>query len=286
MNVTVGLVGVGKMGTALLSRLAAAGHRVRAFDVSEAALAAARDAGAETVASPADAGRGARFVHVFTATDQQTEDATTGANGVFAGVSPGTMVILHSTILPETTRRIAAAAPVGVTVIDAPITSMPRVLAAGDGMFLVGGATDAVEIARAHLAPLGKSIYHFGPLGSGNAAKIARNLGNVVERVMAAETARLVEAAGLDIELFLDMTKNASRSSVWANWERVLVVENGHAEPKRASGLVSKDIHHAVTLAKQFNVDMPVTRATADTAARWAAKWKAEPPPVPQKQNA
>ena len=271
----IGLVGVGKMGSALLVQLKAAGHKVRAFDIFAGAMDAAEKAGAEKAASPADAARDCAFVHVFLATDQQVIDVMTAADGVFAGTKPGTIVLLHSTILPATTQRVAELAPHGIRVIDAPCTSIPKVLEAGGGMFLVGGPKDTVETARVHLKPLSKDIYHFGPLGAGNAAKIAKNLGNVVERVMVAETARLVEAAGLDITQFLAMTKAAGHGGVWAHWERVLVVENGHASPKRAAGLVSKDIHHAMTLAKNFGLELPVTHATAETAGRWHAAWKA-----------
>jgi 3-hydroxyisobutyrate dehydrogenase-like beta-hydroxyacid dehydrogenase len=270
----IGLVGVGKMGSALLVQLRAAGHQVRAFDIFPAAMTAAEKAGALPAASPADAARDCAFVHVFLATDQQVLDVMSAPDGVFAGTKPGTIVLLHSTILPATTQRAAELAPKGVVVIDAPCTSKPNVLEAGGGMFLVGGPKDVVEKVRAHLKPLSKDIYHFGPLGAGNAAKIAKNLGNVVERVMVAETARLVESAGLDIEQFLAMTKAAAHGGVWAHWERVLVVENGHASPKRAAGLVSKDIHHAMTLAKKYGLKLPVTNATAETAGSWHAAWK------------
>ena len=274
MGEMVGLVGVGKMGSALLTRLLLAGHTVRAYDVFPAAMAAATESGAQAATSPADAVKGCRYAHLFPATDQQMEDVTTGPNGVFSTASPGTTIFLHSTILPTTTQRIAQAAPQGVTVLDAPVTSMPRLLKEGDGIFLVGGATEDVERVRPHLSKLVRTFYHFGPLGSGNKAKIARNLGNVVERVMMAETARLVEAAGLDISLWLAMVKDASgQRGAWSNWERALVVENNHAGPKRAAGLVTKDIHHAMALAKSCGTDLPVTQATAKVAGEWAAIW-------------
>lgn len=273
---TVGLVGIGKMGSVLLDRLRAAGHRVRAFDISEPAMKAAAAGGAEIAASPAAAASGCAFIHVFLATDAQVTEVMNAPDGVFAGSKPGAIILLHSTILPATTRAVAAQAPPGVTVLDAPVASMPRALAAGDGMFLLGGAGEAVAAARAHLAPLGKAVYHMGPLGAANIAKIARNLGNVVERVMAAEIARLVEAAGLDIGQFLEMVASASRTGIWKEWPRMLTVENGHAAPKRASGLVSKDIVHAMSLAAELGLDLPVARATAHTAAEWLAAWRAE----------
>lgn len=89
MSKTVGLVGVGKMGRALLERLILSGAKVRAFDIKDSAMQAAREGGAETVASSAEAARGAAIVHVFVHNDQEIFDATLGENGVLAGVDKG-----------------------------------------------------------------------------------------------------------------------------------------------------------------------------------------------------
>src|ERR1700752_3504806 len=120
MHKTVGLVGVGKMGSALLERLISAGANVRAFDIKDSAMQAARERGAETVASSAEAARGAKIVHVFVHNDQEVFDATLSDNGVLAGAEKGATVIVHSTVLPGTTRRVAEEATSrGVRVIDA-----------------------------------------------------------------------------------------------------------------------------------------------------------------------
>ena len=128
MATTVGLIGVGKMGGALLTQLLAQGHRVQAFDISADALKAAQAKGVIPVASPQEAAKGAKFIHLFTATDAQVESTLTGPDGVFSVATPGTMVLIHSTIFPATTHRVAAQAPKGVEVIDAPMTSKPPVL--------------------------------------------------------------------------------------------------------------------------------------------------------------
>jgi 3-hydroxyisobutyrate dehydrogenase-like beta-hydroxyacid dehydrogenase len=107
MDYRVGLIGVGNMGSALLERLVAAGAKVRAFDIKESAMQAARERGAETVASSAEAARGAKIIHVFVHNDQEVFDATLADKGVLAGAERGATVIVHSTVLPATTRRVA-----------------------------------------------------------------------------------------------------------------------------------------------------------------------------------
>lgn len=271
-NVQSGLVGVGKMGSALLGLLIREGYRVQTFDISQAAQEQARSMGAVPVASAAETARGSAYVHIFLTTDEQVEDAIAGPAGIFTVAGPGTLILVHSTILPETIRRIAAKAPAGVTVTDAAVTSIPRVLAAGDAIFLAGGDPETVARMKAYLGPISKNLYHFGPTGSGDAAKIAKNLCNVVERVLLDEAASLAEASGLNVEQFLTMSEEAG-SGVLAQWRRALQIKNGHAEPIRVSGLVDRDIHHAVALADAVGVHLPVAQAAAETANRWRKLW-------------
>ncbi|MDH3240431.1 MAG: NAD(P)-binding domain-containing protein [Alphaproteobacteria bacterium] len=285
MGEMVALIGVGKMGRALLHRLKLQGHDVAAFDIASEPMETARALGAETAASSAEAAQAAAIVHVFVHNDQEVFDATLGPAGVLEGAKPGTLVLLHSTILPATTFRVAEAAGTrGIDVLDAAVTSVPRRLQAGEGNFLVGGREELVTRARAHLLPLGKSVHHFGPLGAGNTAKIAKNLTNAVERVMLAECVRIVETAGLDVSQFLNMARDASSGAMVQTWERFIRFDDaGHAGPARARGLLSKDVQHAARVAGELGLDLPVTRATAETALKWLAAWAEEPASGPAK---
>jgi 3-hydroxyisobutyrate dehydrogenase-like beta-hydroxyacid dehydrogenase len=273
MDTQVGLVGVGKMGSALLARLSGAGARVRAFDIKDSAMEAARAGGAETVGSAAEAARGSSIVHVFVRNDDEVFDATISDHGALAGAAPGTTVILHSTIMPATTRRVAEqAAGQGVRVIDASVTSVPHLVRAGEATFLVGGPDEVVAEIRPHLEALGRAVWHFGPLGSGNAAKLVKNLTNAMERVMWTEALTMVEAAGLDPRQFIDMYLSVERGTALRKWERVVRIDDGHVTPQPADGLYRKDVQHAARLARELGLAHALTQGTADTTARWIAE--------------
>ncbi len=277
MGDKLALIGVGKMGRALLTRMLAANHQVKAYDIADEPMATARAMGAATATCSAEAARDAAFVHVLVHDDQEVLDATLGPGGVLEGAGAGATVLLHSTILPETTARVAEAAELmGVDVADAPITSVPRRLEAGGGTFLVGGADDIVAKIRPHLESVGKAVYHFGPLGSGNVAKIAKNLTNAVERVMFAEAVEIVQAAGLDAVQFLDMARDVTTGATIEHWDKVILVADGHAGPQRARGMFSKDIQHAARLAAEYGLEAPVTRGAAAAAAKWIKTWEKE----------
>jgi 3-hydroxyisobutyrate dehydrogenase len=275
MTDTVALIGVGAMGKALLARLRLADLTVRAFDVAEPGRAAARDAGAAVLDSAAEAARGAARVHVFVRTDGEMIEAVLGDRGVLAGTDPGATLLLHSTVLPATTRRIAdAAAAKRVQVVDAPVTSVPARVAAGEAVFLIGGAQETVDAVRPHLLAVGRSVHHFGPLGSGNVAKLAKNLANAAERVLMDEVLRVVEAGGIDPGAFLEMCRAVDQGSLISRWEKSFTVENGHATPRPASNLFNKDMKLAAEYAAAEGIEVPMTQSAATTGLRWSAEWE------------
>ena len=276
MGEMVALIGVGKMGRALLHRLKLQGHDVAAFDIASEPMETARALGAETAASSAEAAQAAAIVHVFVHNDQEVFDATLGPAGVLEGAKPGTLVLLHSTILPATTFRVAEAAGTrGIDVLDAAVTSVPRRLQAGEGNFLVGGREELVTRARAHLLPLGKSVHHFGPLGAGNTAKIAKNLLNAAERILLFEVMEVAAAGGLDLGKFMKMAVAADHGSNISRWDRSLEIVDNQPVAKIVGNIFTKDIVLAGELVETLGMPAPITRGAAATAAVWVAAHKA-----------
>lgn len=278
MTVRVGLIGVGVMGEALMKRLHLAGREVQAYDISAERMALAREQGATTVGSVVDAARDVDFIHVFVRTDDELTEVTCGPGGILSAAREGALVFLHSTVMPDTSRKIAAAAAArGVRCMDVPVTAVPRVVAAGDAVFLMGGAPEDAAIATPYLEPLGRGVHHFGPVGAGNVAKIAKNLINANERVALAEVSALVEAGGLDVRQFLDMAAALGRESSVGRWESAFDIHDNHAVPRPASNLLNKDIGLAADLAANYGVEAPMTRAAAATAKVWVAGWENSP---------
>jgi 3-hydroxyisobutyrate dehydrogenase len=178
-------------------------------------------------------------------------------------------------VLPQTTLRVAeAAAKGGVGVLDVPVSGVPRQLLAGEVLFLAGGPDDLVASMRPHIEPLGKDMIHFGPLGTGNVAKIAKNFANAGERVLLSEILAMVEAGGVDPVQFLDMAARQDSGSLIANWDRAFTIEDGHAVPKRATNLLNKDVGLAARLAESYDLDAPLTQGSARTAAVWVNSWE------------
>lgn len=238
------------------------------------AIYAAGAGGAIVMPSAAAAAHDVTYVHVIVASEDQTTQAVLGTDGVLAGASPGTLVFLHGTILPSTTRHIAeTAAKQNIDVLDAPIAGVPKNLEIGKSAFMLGGPQAVVEKVRDYLLQLGDRVQHYGPLGAGNVAKLARAMLNAGERVLLAEVLAIVEAGGLDAEEFLRNETAEARPSALSLWGNLFIMENGKARPRPATNLFNKDVLLAAKLAESQGLDAPISQGAARIARRWVQEW-------------
>lgn len=258
---TVGVVGAGAMGSVFVELFRRAEVRTLVYDVSADAVDRAVALGAEACASPAEIARQADVVDVMVRTNEQLLDCVLGPQGALEGLTPGKVLLLHSSTLPETTRTIAAAVqPRGIVVADACITAVPAVLRAYRAACLVGGEPEVVERIRPHLLRLAPQIIHTGPLGCGNAAKILRNLVNGTESLVLHEAFQLARAAGIGSEQFLQVL-----NQVYAS--RVPLAAFEDFDPRGpASNLYDPILPSARALADTYHMAAPATRhlASAD----------------------
>jgi 3-hydroxyisobutyrate dehydrogenase-like beta-hydroxyacid dehydrogenase len=274
MTDLVALIGVGAMGKAILSRMKIANKKVRAYDIAETGREAARAGGAEITGSPAEAARGAAYIHLFVRTDEQAIDATLGKNGILETAAAGSLLILHPTVLPQTTARIGEAAKAkGIRVLDVPITSVPARVQAGQATFLVGGDKNVANAAKPYLLELGGSFYYFGALGSGNVAKLAKNYANAAQRIAVDESIRVAEGGGLDPKQFLDMMKEVDQGSLVADWEHTWTIKDRHAVHRPATNLFNKDLALTAEYASLIGLKLPVAKAAAEIGLEWSAMW-------------
>jgi 3-hydroxyisobutyrate dehydrogenase-like beta-hydroxyacid dehydrogenase len=263
MEEKVGMVGVGAMGSALLERLRLAGEAVLTYDIAPEARDRARALDASVAESSADVARACTIIDVVVRTEQDVLDATLGPGGVLEGAQPGTLVLLHSTILPRTTFRVAEAAQArGVHVLDACMVGVPAVVRAGNLNFVVGGPADLFERARPHLLKMSKAVYHVGPLGAGNIAKLIKNMTTSAEALILEEAVRIGAAGGLAPRDTLALFQKLYTGSVLDRWESAFVIEDGKgARPHGRGNLYEKDLPLAVALAHQLGVMVPVAEA-------------------------
>ena len=265
----IGIIGIGAMGTAISRRLGDFGIRPAVFDISEAGRRRAAELELEFRGSPSAVAAAADIVSVMVRTDQETLDAVLGADGALAGMSAGKTLLLQSTIHPATTRRIALAGEaLGVVVADAPVVGIPPVIRAGDGVALVGTDAERFPAIQQSLKLVYRDVLHMGPLGSGNVAKIVKNLTTTAEALVLAEALRIGEAAGIPYLQCLEMMTRVDQYHFIDHWQVAFDAGGRSSELLPLSNLYDKDVPLAGQIAEDLNVDAPVTHALVAAARR------------------
>lgn len=208
----IAFIGLGNMGGGMAANQAKAGHQVRAFDLSQAALDRAKDNGCEPVGSVVEAVKDADVVitmlpagpHVLKVYSEE-----------IIGAAPTSALLLDcSTIDVDTARKVAGLAKdAGYVFADAPVSGGTMAADAGTLAFMVG--CDEAEFARieAALEPMSRATFRAGDHGAGQAAKICNNMVLGITMLATCEGVALAEKLGLDPEkLFEIMAKSSGQS--------------------------------------------------------------------------
>ncbi|MFL9842482.1 3-hydroxyisobutyrate dehydrogenase [Sphingomonas sp. ST-64] len=271
----VGFIGLGNMGGGMAANLAKAGHDVRAFDLSEEALARAKAAGCLPVDSAAAAAKGAEAVITMLPAGKHV--AQVYEDSVFGAADTGAILIDCSTIDVDTARRVAdAAGAKGLLAVDAPVSGGIAAAAGGSLTFMVGGSDTAFERAEPFLSDMGKAVIHAGGNGAGQAAKICNNMLLGATMVATCETLLLAQKLGLDPQTFYDIA-SVSSGSCWSLNTYAPLPGVGPQSPADndyqggfAAGLMLKDLKLAMEAAGKVHADTPMGQRAAELYTRFA----------------
>ena len=188
-----------------------------------------------------------------------------GDEGVFAHADAGALLIDSSTIDVATARRVnEAASGRGFAMVDAPVSGGVGAATAGSLTFMVGGAPDDFARARTLLEAMGKNIFHAGPAGNGQAAKIANNMLLAISMIGTCEAFNLAEKLGLDAQTFFDISSTAS-GQCWSMTSYCPAPgpvpnapSNRDYQPGFAAGMMLKDLRLAQEAAHQARAATPL----------------------------
>ena len=261
----IGFIGLGNMGLPMAKNLLAAGHEVTGFDVVEASLKAAAEAGITGADSAAAAARGAEVMVTMLPAGQHARAVYLGDEGVIEAASEGALLIDSSTIDVATARELhEAAAGAGLQMLDAPVSGGIAGAEAGSLTFMVGGADEAFGRARPLLEAMGKNVIHAGGAGTGQAAKVCNNMILGISMIALSEAFTLADALGLGHQKLFDISSKSS-GSCWAMLNHLPVpgiIETSAADrdykPGFSAAMMHKDLKLSQAAADQAGVATPL----------------------------
>jgi 3-hydroxyisobutyrate dehydrogenase len=259
----VGFLGLGAIGTPM------AAHLARRWPLTVWNRTAARAAefatrhGTRVAANPREAAAGADVVVTCLPTSREVEGLLDGADGILAGLSPGTLFLDCTSGDPATSRRIAdRLAKQGVAFADAPVSGGTNGAEAGTLTVMVGGDDEAFRRARPILSAFGKRIEHLGPVGTGHAMKAVNNALLAVNILAVGEGLVALVKAGVPARTALDaLNASSGRSFVSESLvpERVMT---GLWPKTFRLALLEKDVGIARGILDEVGVPGPVLQLT------------------------
>lgn len=262
----VSVLGMGRMGAAMASKLIEAGHSVTVWNRTPAtAEAFAAEHGAQWAASSADAVAGADLVIAMLASGAATQDILLEP-ATLAAVSESTIVCDMGTSGPQVAHTLAEGfAEAERRFVDAPVSgSVPSVLS-GQLLVLGSGVQSDVDQAADVLAAFAKRTVYLGPAGSGQTMKLCVNL--IVHALNAAvsEGLALATSAGIDPESAYEVFANSSIAAPYVLYKRESFLNEATPVAMRLE-LVAKDLNLISALAAENGLTLATLAAITEQA--------------------
>lgn len=195
---TVGLLGLGIMGSAMAPNLLAAGFKVLGFDVSPARMAAFAAAGGTPAASPRELALPADIIISVLPSVAALEEVVCGPDGLLAAGRRDQILVEASTLPLEDKQRIRAAAAPALTVLDCPLSGTGAQAAAKDLLVYASGDSAAITRCAPVFQGFARAYHDLGEFGNGSKMKFVANLLVSIHNVAAAEAFVLGMKAGLE----------------------------------------------------------------------------------------
>jgi len=266
----VGFVGLGAMGSHMARNLHGAGLLSGVWNrTPEKAATLAAELGTTAAPSLEALARDADAVVLCVSADQDVLDVV---NALAAGIKPGALVIDCSTVSAETARKSAEILQVKhAEFLDCPVSGGVEGARDGTLAIMAGGSTEAFERAMPVLSALGKTIAHFGPTGSGQAAKATNQImcAGIIEAV--SEAMAFARAQGLPLDRVVDTLGKGAGSS-WYFVHRAPNMVRGVYPAGFRVRLHAKDLNICRDMAARFGVTLPVVERMLDEYAELVSR--------------
>lgn len=254
----LGWIGLGHMGVPMATRLLDGGHGLTVYNRTYEKTAPLTERGATAVKEAQDVVRQSDIVFVMLADGPAVASVLESVTDDLTGKT----IVNLSTISPEETTKMARLVEERDGIyLESPVSGSVPVAESGQLVLLAGGDADVVTACQPYLDLLGKETIHFGPHGSGSAAKLAINLLLAVVGQGVAETLLLGEGAGLEKEKLIQMISASGMNTPLFTGKRDMYRKNDFpsAFPLR---LMAKDLGLITAEAKRQQIKLPLAQAT------------------------
>ena len=259
MGEKVAFLGLGVMGYPMAGHLVKAGHEVTVYNrTSKRADAWVAEYGGRAAKTPREAVAGASFVFACVGNDDDVRAVTLGADGAFAGMVSGAILVDHTTASASLARELAEAAKqAGLGFVDAPISGGQAGAENGVLTVMVGGSEADYAKAEPIIDAYARAVRLMGPVGSGQLTKMVNQIciAGVVEGL--SEGIHFAQRVGLDPAAVIDVISKGAAQS-WQMENRYKTMIAGEFDHGFAVDWMRKDLAICLNEARNNGAHLPV----------------------------
>jgi 3-hydroxyisobutyrate dehydrogenase-like beta-hydroxyacid dehydrogenase len=266
----LGFIGLGVMGSQMVSRLLSKGHTVTGYNRTRSKAQWLIDKGMKWADSPRAVAAAADVTFAMVTNSAAIASVTEGPDGILAGLSAGKIFVDISTVSPSVSRAVAAKVrEKGADMVDSPVSGSVITLQEGKLSVMVGGRRETFERVKPLLLDIGPKVTYVGDNGLALAMKIAINLSLAVQMMAFSEGVLLAEKSGIARETAVDVLTHSAVASPMIQYRGPFVLQ----QPEEAwfdVNMMQKDMLLALELGRQLDVPLPTTAVSNEflTTAR------------------
>lgn len=256
----VAFIGLGVMGYPMAGHLAAKGHEVTVYNrTGQKAEHWVKAHGGAAAPTPKEAAAGADFVMTCVGNDDDLRAVCTGADGAFAGMKPGAILVDHTTVSARVTAELYEAAKAkGLGYVDAPISGGQAGAENGVLSVMCGGDQADFDAAAPVIDAYAKICRRLGDSGAGQMTKMCNQIAIAGLVQGLSEALHFAQKAGLDGEKVVEVISQGAAGS-WQMQNRYKTMLAGEFEHGFAVDWMRKDLGICLSTSDEIGASLPVT---------------------------
>ena len=261
---TIGFIGLGLMGDAMVQRLQAKGYALNVLaNRSRANVEAAVARGGCEASTAKELAENSDIIMLCMDTSKSVEARMNGEDGIMAGLSAGKTVIDFGTSLPASTRMLGEqVAELGAGYMDAPLGRTPAHALDGALNIMGAGDKDVFDRVKPVLDDLGENIFHLGPLGAGHTVKLINNFFGMTVATSMSEAFAMADLAGVERQTLYDVVSAGPLHSGMMDFVKGYAVDGDPAQLAFAIKNARKDVGYYSTMADDAGVPSLMSQGT------------------------
>ena len=272
MTTTIGWIGLGRMGEAMVKRLLKAGHPVSVWNRTASKAAPLMEYGA-TIAASKQGLAACDVVFTMVSTTDDLKEVLFGAGGLVAGSARPKVVVDSSSISQEGSAEIRTALEaLGVAYLCTPVSGNAKVAKAGKLLMVSSGPRALYDTAEPYLQAMARKVMWVGEGELARVWKIAHNtmFGVIIQNLC--EITVLAEKAGIPRHVFLESINDSVLGSMYTRYKTPVLTNLSFEHVTFTPKLLLKDMDLGMAAAKSYGVAMPAAAATRESVSRMVGR--------------